>query len=105
MSNLFDPKELNLLGDRILVEIAQVSEKMGVIYLPPEKRRQERNKAICGKLIAFTDKSFKDEDEKPEIGDTLYFHQYAGRVMITEDLKEMYRNLSPKDLIGFVKKK
>ena len=106
MINTFSPDNIILVNNRLLVKIPKIEEKTaGGIYLTDEGLNQQRQSATVGELIKFSKNAFDKWEEKPETGDFIHFHQYAGRVMITENEEDFYRNISPDDVVGFKKKK
>jgi len=100
--NLFNPDKHIMLNERILLKIPIISDKIGSIIMADETYRTEQREVIKGELISFSEDAFKDWKVRPEKGDTVYFHLYAGRVLYDEN-DNIYRNMSSDDLTGFEK--
>ena len=100
--NLFNPDKHRMLNERVLIKIPIISDKIGALYMPGETHATEQREVIKGELISVSEDAFTDWKVKPEKGDTVYFHLYAGRVLYDEN-DNIYRNMSSKDLTGFEK--
>jgi co-chaperonin GroES (HSP10) len=102
---LINPKTHSLLNGRILVKLPVIGKETGRLITSIDIS-QDYRECIRGELIAYNEFAFmtegKEWEEKPEIGDTVFFAPYSGRVYEAGD-EERYRNMSSKDLTGFEK--
>lgn len=87
---------------KVLIEPEIVEEKTtGGIILTPTTKDREQMAQVRGLLIAIGGNAFEDWENKPKIGDKVYFGKYAGYIVKGNDGKE-YRLCNDKDICAII---
>lgn len=87
---------------KILIEPEEVEEKTaGGIILAQVTKEKEQMAQVKGILIAIGGNAFEDWNDKPKIGDKVYFGKYAGYIVKGNDGKE-YRLANDKDICAII---
>ena len=105
--NNFDVEEHKLVNGRILLRMPVVKEDSlsSFVRLPEGEIRKRQLQMVKGELVSFSEKAFPDDwEDKPEIGDWIFFFPYSGNIYLTDDKEFLYRHISCKDITGFEKK-
>lgn len=90
---------------KVMVMPIEIEEKTeGGIILPQNTQDDEFLAQADGVLVDMTDMSFSDwQCQKPNIGDTVKYAKYSGRMIKGDDEKD-YRIMNDKDIIAFRRK-
>lgn len=87
---------------KVLIEPEIVEEKtLGGIILAPITKEREQMAQVRGILIAVGGNAFEDWNDKPKVGDKVYFGKYAGYIIKGGNGKE-YRLCNDKDICAII---
>ena len=102
-----NPEEHKLLNGRLLVRMPTIKDESlsEFVVIPEEQIKKMQREIVKGELVKCSQTAFPDDaEEKPQIGDMVFFYPYSGNIYLTDD-GYLYRNISYKDLTGFEPKK
>lgn len=87
---------------KVLIKPVEVEDKTsGGLYLPDTIKDKEQMAQIKGVLMAIGGNALEDWNDKPQIGDRVYFGKYAGYIIKGKDGKE-YRLCNDKDICAII---
>lgn len=87
---------------KVLIEPDNIEEKTaGGIILASVVKEKEQMAQVKGVLIDIGGNAFEEWNEKPKIGDKVYFGKYAGYIIKGNDGKE-YRLCNDKDICAII---
>ena len=94
-------RKIEPVGHRVLVKVKKVEEKTaGGLYLPQQSQESEQYATEEGELVAIGPQAwsaFDDGEPWAEVGDTVTFARYAGKIVESDD-KIKYRLMNDEDI-------
>lgn len=100
---------LEPIGNKVLIEVGKIEEKVGSIYLTTESTSKEQLAKQSGTVIAigeFAYKSFGNGDPWVNVGDKVYFQKYGGIQHKSEQEDGSvidYRIVNDEDIVAIIK--
>jgi co-chaperonin GroES (HSP10) len=98
-------KAMRPTGYRLLVAVAKVQEKQGLIYLPDQRKSDEETASILGRVLAIGPDAYADKDRFPcgaycSVDDVIMMASYTGRRFKINDRE--YRLINDDNVIAIV---